>query len=149
MHTTSILQNFKWRWLRKMLTCLGLFGCLSTWLIVENLSNHLGQFKNNNGIRLAAVLWHDNKPVSLLSTFVGGQPVYQQQRYDLYTKRASTKKEPEMETPVRVASPFYCEQCNQAMVVTGLSRLTDNDASYRVAMPRALFGAKNASDTSV
>ena len=35
-----------------------------------------------NGIRLAAVLWHDNKQVSLLSSFVGGQPVYQQQRYD-------------------------------------------------------------------
>ena len=35
-----------------------------------------------NGIRLAAVLWHDNAQVSLLSSFVGGQMVYQQQRYD-------------------------------------------------------------------
>ena len=31
-------------------------------LSLKNYQNHQGQFKNNNGIRLAAVLWHDNKP---------------------------------------------------------------------------------------
>ncbi|XP_030297034.1 piggyBac transposable element-derived protein 3-like [Sparus aurata] len=59
---------------------------------------------SHNGVNLFAVKWFDNRPVTLLSTFVAANPTTQVLRWD--------KKEKEI---IRVSRPSVVAVCNKSM----------------------------------